>query len=64
VDPVATYLSKLAEIRSSGYATNETSYYPAIETLLAEIGKSLKPGVKPANMTSSTGQLPQTRRQK
>ena len=33
MNPVATYLSKLTEIRSSGYATNETSYYPAIEAL-------------------------------
>ena len=39
---VASYLSKLAEIRSSGYATNETSYYPAIEILLGEIGKAME----------------------
>lgn len=43
---VSTYLSKLAEIRSSGHATNETSYYPAVEMLLNEVGKGLKPRVK------------------
>jgi hypothetical protein len=55
VNPAAAYLSKLAEIRSSGYATNETSYYPAIETLLAEIGKSLKPRVKPVLQLKNRG---------
>jgi hypothetical protein len=55
VDPVATYLSKLAEIRSSGYATNETSYYPAIEALLVEVGKSLKPRVKPVLQLKNRG---------
>ncbi len=58
----ASYLSKLAEIRSSGYATNETSYYPAIEMLLAEIGKLMKPRVRPVlqlknkDKKSGTGQ--------
>jgi hypothetical protein len=55
VNPVTDYLSKLAEIRSSGYATNETSYYPAIETLLVEIGKSLKPRVKPVLQLKNRG---------
>jgi hypothetical protein len=60
VNLVASYLSKLAEIRSSGYATDETSYYPAIETLLAEIGKLMKPRVRPVfqlqNKKSGAGQ--------
>ncbi|MGB7555812.1 MAG: hypothetical protein WBM04_15675 [Candidatus Korobacteraceae bacterium] len=55
MNPVTDYLSKLAEIRSSGYATNETSYYPAIETLLAEVGKSLKPRVKPVLQLKNRG---------
>lgn len=46
MNPVVAYLSKLAEIRASGHATNETSYYPAIEMLLNEVGKSLKPRVR------------------
>jgi hypothetical protein len=46
VNPVVAYVSKLAEIRSSGHATNETSYYPAIDILLNEVGKSLKPRVR------------------
>ena len=55
MNPVATYLSKLVEIRSSGYATNETSYYPAIEMLLSEVGKSLKPKVIPTLQLKNRG---------
>jgi hypothetical protein len=32
VHPVETYLAKLSEIRASGHATDETSFYPAIES--------------------------------
>ena len=35
----------MAEIRSTGGATNETSYYSALENLLNELGKVLKPQV-------------------
>jgi hypothetical protein len=60
VNLTAAYLSKLAEIRSSGYATNEVSYYPAIEPLLAEIGKLMKPRVRPVlqikNQNTGAGQ--------
>jgi hypothetical protein len=45
--PVESYLAKLAEIRASGQATDETSYYPAIEGLLSEIGNRMKPRVRP-----------------
>lgn len=55
MNPVSAYLATLAEIRSSGHATNETSYYPAIEALLAEIGKSLKPRVKPVLQLKNHG---------
>jgi hypothetical protein len=41
-----TYLTSLREIRSSGEAVDETSYYGALETILNEIGKSLKPRVR------------------
>ena len=40
------YLNELHEIRSSGSAVKETSYYPAISNLLNGIGKSLKPKVR------------------
>lgn len=41
-----TYLTSLREIRSSGEAVVETSYYPALINFLDEIGKSLKPKVR------------------
>lgn len=55
MNPVPNYLSKLVEIRSAGHATNETSYYPAIESLLAEVGKSLKPRVIPTLQLKNRG---------
>jgi Type ISP C-terminal specificity domain/N-6 DNA Methylase len=42
---VQTYLSRLVEIRSTGGATGETSYYAALETLLNEVGGLLDPNV-------------------
>jgi len=46
LDVVEQYLSELREIRSSGEATDETSYYPAIEHLLNTIGGQLSPRVR------------------
>jgi hypothetical protein len=43
---VETYIRELPEIRSSGEAVPETSYYGALAALLNEIGKSLKPRVR------------------
>src|SRR5437660_772453 len=40
--PLETYLARLREIRSSGAAQKETSYYGALENLFNEIGKGLK----------------------
>jgi hypothetical protein len=40
------YLQELHEIRSSGSAVKETSYYPALSNLLNAIGKGLKPRVR------------------
>ena len=51
----ASYLSKIGEIRSSGQATDETSYYPAIEALLSELGKSLKSKVRPVLQLKNHG---------
>jgi hypothetical protein len=39
------YLSRMADIRGTGAATKETSYYSALENLLNQIGKTLKPQV-------------------
>jgi len=55
VHPIETYLQKLAEIRASGHATDETSYYPAIEALLAELGRTLKPRVVPVLQLKNRG---------
>jgi len=46
MNPLETYLTRLREIRSSGQAQPETSYYGALENLFNEIGKSLKPKVR------------------
>ena len=44
--PTETYLREIRDIRSSGAAVKETSYYPAISNLLNEVGKRLKPRVR------------------
>ncbi len=44
--PLATYILELREIRASGAAVKETSYYPALANLLNEIGKTVKPRVR------------------
>jgi hypothetical protein len=41
-----TYLRELRDIRSLGAAGEETAYYPALATLLTEVGKKLKPKVR------------------
>src|SRR5262245_35937152 len=52
------YLRELQDIRSTGSAAKETSYYPALVELLNEIGKTLKPKVRcvltPKNMGAGT----------
>jgi hypothetical protein len=55
VHPIESYLAKLAEIRASGHATDETSFYPAIEGLLSEIGNRMKPRVKPVLQLKNRG---------
>lgn len=39
------YLARMAEIRGTGAATNETSYYSALESLLNVVGRQLRPRV-------------------
>lgn len=41
MNPLETYLKVLSEIRSSGAAVKETSYYGSLANLLNEIGKIL-----------------------
>jgi len=42
---IRTYFERMAQIRSTGGATSETSYYSALENLLNEIGKLIDPEV-------------------
>ena len=46
MSPFADYLRSLREIRRSGQAVPETSYYGTLETFLNELGKGLKPRVR------------------
>jgi hypothetical protein len=46
MNPLETYFRNLHEIRASGAGVKETSYYGTLETLLNEIGKTLKPRVR------------------
>ncbi len=43
---VETYLRELRDIRSTGAAARETSYYAALANLLNDVGKGLKPRVR------------------
>lgn len=43
---VEKYLKHLSDIRSSGDATDETSYYTPLNNLLDDVGKQLKPRVR------------------
>jgi hypothetical protein len=46
MDLLEEYLREMHEIRASGSAVKETSYYPALSNLLNGIGKGLKPRVR------------------
>ena len=46
MSPIETYIKNLTEIRSSGAAVAETSYYIPFANLMNEIGKTLKPKVR------------------
>jgi len=43
--PLETYLAELQRLRLTGVATEEISYYPPLQNLLNEIGRTLKPKV-------------------
>src|SRR5258708_35500359 len=53
--PLEAYLTSLRDIRSSGEAVVETSFYPALINLLDEIGKSLKPKVRCISQLKNRG---------
>lgn len=55
MDPFESYLKELCEIRSTGGAVDETSYYNPLNNLLNEIGKKLKPKVKCINILKDMG---------
>ena len=44
--PLETYLRDLRDIRSTGAAVRETSYYPPLANLLDAVGQKLKPRVR------------------
>ena len=44
--PFEAYLRNLTQIRSTGGGVPETSYYGALETLLNETGKTIKPKIR------------------
>jgi len=43
MNPLETYLKELRDIRATGAATEETSYYTPLANLLNEIGRGLSP---------------------
>jgi hypothetical protein len=46
MNPIESYLTQLRDIRSTGAAVAETSFYPALSNLFSEIGKGLRPKVR------------------
>ena len=46
LNPLATYLRELRDIRSSGANVPETSFYGPLANLLNDIGRTLKPRVR------------------
>ncbi len=46
MSPLETYIRRCRDIHATGAAVKETSYYGALETLLNELGKTLKPKVR------------------
>ncbi|MHB1323948.1 MAG: hypothetical protein ACYCXZ_06355 [Coriobacteriia bacterium] len=58
-DPVEVYFTTLRDIHASGAGVAETSYYPALSTLLTAIGANLKPKVTAIiNLRNTGGGIP------
>ena len=53
--PVETYIHELRDIRASGAALKETSYYGPLSNLLNEIGRTLRPRVRCINFLKNQG---------
>lgn len=53
---LTTYLNRLKEIRASGRATDERSYYPALAALLTAVGETLTPRVIALHETVDRGE--------
>jgi len=49
------YLEEIHRIRASGLATNERSYYPALDLLFKEVGSGLTPPVAPIHDVKDQG---------
>jgi hypothetical protein len=45
-NPIERYLTDMGEVRRTGSNVAETSFYPALEGLLSEVGKGLFPKVR------------------
>ena len=54
-DPVELYFTTLRDIHASGAGVAETSYYPALQTLLTSVGAGLKPKVTAIINLRNTG---------
>ena len=56
---IERYLTDMGEVRSTRSNVAETSFYPALERLLSDIGKSLSPKVRCViNLTNRGAGLP------
>ena len=53
--PLETYLTEIREIHSTGGPVPEKSYYGALERLLNEVGRKLKPRVRCVPQVADTG---------
>ena len=53
--PIEIYLTNLAEIRGTRSNVPETSFYPALEQLLNEVGKTISPRVRCVIHVANTG---------
>jgi hypothetical protein len=53
--PLECYLTELRDIRTTGAAVNELSFYPPLANLLNEVGKALKPRVRAVQNIQNTG---------
>ena len=53
--PLQQYLTELRDLRATGASVKETSYYPALASLLNAVGVRLKPAVRCVVHVASTG---------